>query len=92
MPSGVSEVYRSQRHGGPARSGATECPQSGDTTLGEFVACYCALDRPYACEVRSLLLLKEGGADNLARAETLRQKACRLGEQTACQRSPGQFR
>ena len=76
----------------PAEPIAKECPESGDTTIGEYVECYCALDRPFACEVLSLLLLKQGGPEDLARSETLRQKACRLGEETACQRRPGQFR
>ncbi len=70
----------------PVAAQREPCPMDGNTTLGEAATCNCANDRPFACEVLSLLLQKEGGSENLVKSEQLRQKACRLGYEPSCAR------
>jgi hypothetical protein len=67
---------------------AAECLEErtpdGSTTIGELLERECSCGNAGGCELLAALLEREGGAPNLQRAEQLRQKACALGQKSAC--------
>jgi len=75
-------------HGASSRK-VEPCPSTGDTKIGDYLECNCAQDNPEACDLLATFLAKEGGAENLSRAEELRRKACLLGLEEACSQVPG---